>query len=86
MSKSWAKGSDRRWRRLRFRVLARDGYRCQLQLEGCTTRANHVHHTLGRTVTGDNPDHLVAACASCNLKVGDPTRAADPAPRARTRW
>jgi 5-methylcytosine-specific restriction endonuclease McrA len=67
-------------------VLQRDGWLCQLKLEGCTTKANQVHHTVGRAVTGDDPAHLVASCQSCNSKVGDPTKAADPRPIARTRW
>jgi 5-methylcytosine-specific restriction endonuclease McrA len=86
MSKAWAKGSTHRWRQIRAKVLARDGYRCRLQLEGCTTVASHVHHTLGRAVSGDDPAHLVSACRSCNLAVGDPTRSRDPVPRPRTRW
>lgn len=86
MSSAWAKGSTRAWRRTRRQVLARDGFLCQLRLEGCTTTATHVHHTHGRTTTGDDPAHLVAACAHCNLKVGDPTQHPDPAPRPRTRW
>lgn len=85
MSKAWANGSDRRWRRVRAAVLARDGNRCRLKLDGCTTVAEQVHHTLGREVAGDNPDHLVAACAHCNQAAGDP-RAADPSPTPRTQW
>lgn len=86
MSKAWAKGSTRAWRRTRGLVLARDGYRCRLQLEVCTGHATHVHHTQGRGVTGDDPRYLVAACRACNLAVGDPTKAADPKPEPRTRW
>lgn len=90
MSRAWASGSTRGWRTTRAQVLARDGYLCQLRLEGCTThapqRGGHVHHTLGRHVTGDDPAHLVASCASCNIKAGDPTKRPDPAPHARTRW
>jgi hypothetical protein len=48
--------------------------------------AGHAHHTLGRSATGDDPDHIVAACAPCNLHIGDPTKHADPQPRPRTRW
>lgn len=86
MSRSWAKGSTSRWRRTRALVLARDGYRCQLQLDGCTTVATHVHHTQGRAVSGDDPGQLVAACAHCNLAVGDPSTGRDPRPRPQTRW
>jgi len=85
MSTAWASGSTAEWRRVRADVLKRDGYRCRLKLDGCTTVAEHVHHTLGREVSGDNPAHLLAACASCNQRAGDPRRAdAEPAPR--TRW
>ncbi|HMG43948.1 MAG TPA: HNH endonuclease signature motif containing protein [Acidimicrobiales bacterium] len=83
---SWAKGSTRRWRRTRAQVLARDGYRCRIQLDGCTGVATHVHHVHGRAVTGDDPAHLVAACEWCNLSTGDPTKAPDPQPKPRTRW
>jgi 5-methylcytosine-specific restriction endonuclease McrA len=86
MSRSWVKGSTPGWRKTRAGVLARDGYVCQLKLEGCATRADQVHHTVGRSASGDDPQHLVAACRSCNLKVGDPSRASDPSPRPRTRW
>lgn len=88
MSKSWASGSSRRWRKLRLAVLVRDGWVCQLRRpDVCTGRATHVHHTLGRTVTGDEDDrYLVAACEPCNLAVGDPTKGPDPQPKPMTRW
>lgn len=85
MSKAWAKGSSRAWRRTRIQVLARDGYRCQLQLPGCTSKATEVHHTAPREVAGDDPAHLLAACSGCNKRAGDPRRT-DPKPRPRTRW
>lgn len=85
MSRSWKGGSTRAWRKVRLRVLARDGWVCRLQLDGCTTRAEHVHHLDGKA-SGDDPARLVAACRSCNLQVGDPTRTPDPAPRPVTRW
>lgn len=78
MSRSWAGGSTTAWRKVRAAVLARDAWRCQLQLVGCTEQAVQVHHLLGK-VHGDNPAHLVAACAHCNQQAGDPL-AADPAP------
>lgn len=87
MSSSWAKGSSRGWRRTRAAVLARDSYTCQVRRPGvCTTTATHVHHTVGRSITGDDPAYLVAACAPCNLAVGDPTTQPDPEPRPSTRW
>jgi 5-methylcytosine-specific restriction endonuclease McrA len=85
MSRSWQKGSTRAWRRIRARVLARDQYQCQLRLQGCTGAATQAHHVLGRAVTGDDMAHLVAACAQCNRKVGDPTKAS-PQPRRVSRW
>lgn len=87
MSESWSKGSTRAWRRIRAGVLARDGYECQLRIDGvCTGRAHHAHHVRGRAVTGDDPRWIVAACAACNLNVGDPTRAADPPNEGVTQW
>jgi 5-methylcytosine-specific restriction endonuclease McrA len=74
-------GSTRGWRRVRSKVLERDGYRCRLQLPGCTVIARHVHHTttwVGRPEDVD-PGTLQASCASCNLKRGD--RPQDPEPR-----
>lgn len=84
MSRGWEGGSTRAWRRTRRAVLERDRYRCRLQLPGCTGRANHVHHLAGKA-QGDDPSKLVAACKSCNLKTGDPTRH-DPDPRPWSGW
>jgi hypothetical protein len=67
------KGSTRRWRALRLVILARDGWTCRLGLPGCTGRAEHVHHVLGKQF-GDDPSQLRAACANCNRKIGDPLR------------
>ena len=89
MSRSWENGSTRRWRKLRAAILAdnetTNGGMCTLKLTGCTGRATQVHHVHGRRVTGDDPEHLVAACRHCNLKEGDPS-SRDPAPRPRTKW
>jgi len=86
MSRSWATGSTRAWRRVRAAVLVRDGGLCQLRLDGCTGVATHVHHTAGRSVTGDDPRFLLASCAHCNLSLGDPTRLADRPNKAVTEW
>lgn len=96
MSRSWAGGSTTAWRRLRLVVLRRDEYQCQLQLEGCTGQAKwsltakyaaHVHHIKGKAATGDDPNHLVTSCVSCNLAVGDPTaQRHDPEPRPVSNW
>lgn len=85
MSEAWKGGSTAAWRKIRAHVLARDNHRCQLQLDGCRGRADCVHHTVGKAVTGDDPEYLVAACTPCNLKVGDPARH-DPPVVPRTQW
>src|SRR5690349_13460202 len=96
MSRGWAGGSTRRWRRIRREVLDRDGWRCRLAIPGtwvtrdgktqaCLVAADCVHHTRGKA-HGDDPRHLIAACTPCNLKVGDPAATPDPAPRPRTDW
>lgn len=86
MSRAWAGGSTRAWRRVRGRVLDRDGHRCRLRLGSCTTIATCVHHVHGRAVTGDDERYLVAACAPCNAEVGDPAAHGDPAPAVRAWW
>lgn len=67
-------------------VLVRDEYQCQLELDVCTSVATCVHHTAGRSVTGDDPAYLVASCEPCNLKLGDPTKLADPPNKGVTKW
>lgn len=95
MSEGWAGGSSRRWRRIRRIVLARDGYRCQLQLLGvCLIAAplvgGHAHHMHGKAkcpgCAADMLSHLQAACAPCNLKTGEPQVRGDPPCQPMTRW
>lgn len=88
MSRGWATGSTRAWRKFRSEILFRDGGLCQLKLEGCAVYANQVHHKRGvKAGLIPNPDDACAACASCNTKVGDPTANTDPAPNPpRTNW
>jgi 5-methylcytosine-specific restriction endonuclease McrA len=86
MSRSWEGGSTTAWRKVRALVLMRDSWQCQLKLDVCVGTATHVHHTAGRSVTGDDPAYLVASCAPCNLKLGDPTKLSDPPNTAVTRW
>lgn len=98
MSESWAKGSTRAWRALRAAVLARDNGRCRAHPEGwcarsgrpgthtCTGTATHAHHTRGRRITGDDPRYIIAACAPCNLFIGDPATTADPPCVPITQW
>ncbi|HEY9417480.1 MAG TPA: hypothetical protein VIQ30_22205 [Pseudonocardia sp.] len=95
---NWAGGSTRQWRRTRAYVMARDqGKGCRAHRDGwcdkpgvhphtCTNAQQVAHHTLGRSVTGDDPRYIVAACEPCNLAIGDPTKLADPKPKPVTRW
>ena len=81
---SWEGGSTAAWKKLRRKILQRDGHRCQIRLPGCTTIATEVDHTIGK-VYGDNPDHLRAACSHCNKSQGNPERH-DPPATPRTNW
>lgn len=85
MSKAWAGGSTRAWRRTRAQVLVRDGYRCQIRLPGCTQSADQVHHVAGKRA-GDDPALLVAACRLCNNRLGDPNKRTRPTPKRITQW
>lgn len=65
-------GSTRSWRRLRRVILARDGYSCQVPVDGtdrlCGAYATHVDHVIRRRDGGsDHPANLRAACRDCNL-------------------
>lgn len=55
MSKTWAGGSTRRWRRVRALVLARDGYRCRAHEDGWCDRVPGMHACTGRAEQG-GPD------------------------------
>jgi hypothetical protein len=95
MSKAWAGGSTRQWRRVRAAVLAHnrlpkrlggnDGLCVRAIPDVCTGQATQVHHTLGRAVTGDDPRYLEATCAPCNQHIGEP-RTHEPQPKIRSRW
>ena len=95
MSRSWSRGSTRRWRTLRARVLFRDGYRCRAHADGwcalvpgqhtCTRVGTHAHHTKGRSITGDDERYIVASCEACNLHIGDPSKRS-PEPKQVSRW
>lgn len=75
MSKGWAGGSTRAYRKLRAFVLLRDNYQCQLNIDGvCLSVGDQLHHLDG--VNAGKvcpPDRAVAACGPCNTHVGDPT-------------
>lgn len=85
MSEAWKGGSTAAWRKVRAYVLQRDQGRCQLKLDVCKTYADCVHHLVGRAITGDNPEYLVASCTPCNLKIGNPAKH-DPPAAPRTKW
>jgi 5-methylcytosine-specific restriction protein A len=61
--------SGRPWRRVRDRVLERDGYVCQLRYPGVclgvATTADHILTVLNGG--GNDPANLRASCAPCNL-------------------
>lgn len=84
------RGSDRRWRHFRTRILERDSptgraqdARCQLTYPNiCLTHANNVHHLEPWTghPADANPDRCIAACGPCNKHAGQPTTQ-DPEPK-----
>ena len=54
-------------------ILHRDGYRCQIQLEGCLVTATEVDHIIRKEWGGsDQPDNLRAACKWCNNRLNNP--------------
>ncbi len=60
-------GNGWAWQRIRQRILERDGYRCQLQLEGCTGTGEVIDHVLNVARGGsDDHENLRAACRACN--------------------
>lgn len=70
----WPGGSTRAWAKIRAYVLERDAYVCQLRIpDTCTHTATQAHHTRDRNVYGDDPAHIIATCAPCNIRVGNPT-------------
>ena len=57
--------------RLRFQILARDGYRCVYCGATGDTAALHVDHKTSIAEGGtDEPENLVTACERCNLGKG----------------
>ena len=63
--------NTRAWRRVRARVLYRDGYRCRM-VEGCDAHADTVDHVTPLALGGAmyDPANLRAACAAHNYGAG----------------
>lgn len=58
------------WRKVRLRVLARDGRVCQIRGAGCEVAANEVDHIVPWRVGGAlyDEENLRAACRRCNSR------------------
>ena len=71
------------WKRIRVKVLQRDGHRCQIRGPGCTSHATQVDHILNTAAGGAelDPANLQSACASCNAR-----KAQREATKARNAW
>ncbi|NNF68447.1 MAG: HNH endonuclease [Acidimicrobiia bacterium] len=56
------------WRKVRLVILERDGYICQIGLDGCTERATDVDHIIPIEADGEwfDENNLRAACKHCN--------------------
>lgn len=68
MSRAWANGSTSRWRKIRLRILARDGC-CQLC--GQTEGRMHIDHIIPKRLNGTDDDwNLRQLCQNCNLSKG----------------
>jgi len=60
-------GSTARWRKIRKRILQRDGYTCQ----HCGGEANSVDHIVPRSLNGGDDDwNLQSLCTPCNSSKG----------------
>jgi 5-methylcytosine-specific restriction endonuclease McrA len=62
--------AGKRWWYTRRLVLERDGYRCKIQLPGCTVHARAVDHIQEVSDGGDwyALSNLQAACTPCNTR------------------
>jgi 5-methylcytosine-specific restriction endonuclease McrA len=65
---SQRKSNSTQWKKLRLRILQRDGYQCFW----CGEEANTCDHVIPVARGGsDDPDNLVAACKRCNFSRQD---------------
>jgi 5-methylcytosine-specific restriction protein A len=61
------RGYGPEWARLSRAIIERDRHVCQLQLPGCTGKADTTDHVIPKVRGGnDDPSNLVAACRHCN--------------------
>jgi len=56
VSRAWAGGSTRAWRRLRLAIIARDGYRCRAHADGWCERSGARAHTCRMRVQLHGPN------------------------------
>jgi hypothetical protein len=92
--RSDARNYGTEYRRNRGAAMRRDGWRCQLRLEGCQGAASECDHIVSVADGGSHDvSNLRAACASCHARhtatQGRGYRrgaGADPEPRQSTAW
>jgi 5-methylcytosine-specific restriction protein A len=56
------------WKKVRLKVLERDGHACQIRGPGCTGAAQEVDHILPVSMGGAwyEEENLRASCSKCN--------------------
>ena len=61
--------SSEAWKQKRLLVLKRDNYTCQARMNGCTMKAQHVHHVSYKFL-GDEPLwDLQSVCVNCHRRI-----------------
>ena len=55
------------WKKIRARILERDGWRCTTCSKAGAMEVHHVRHV--RHGGDDSDDNLVSLCAACHLEV-----------------
>ena len=64
-----ARNYDHAWQQMRFAILERDRWQCQIHGPRCKTVATQADHIIPLSEGGRrlDPDNLRAACAPCNI-------------------